>query len=826
MSKALKASTVVGQKNGKDLTVGQIKKNPLNLAYINEFNEELCLLALTHSSINNREKVILLIPQLYQTDDFWIKAIQKNYHILENVPQQTTEICLAAIEATSYWSLDELYSYIKEPDDVIYRALIQKNGKLIKYAHRQTSELCLLAVQQSGYALEYITEPDENLFLIAVQTNGSALAYIPEQNTLLCLAAVKQSGEALRWVKQQTPEICLAAVQTQGLSLSYVKEQTYNICFAAVQQNGLALSYVKEQTYNICFAAVQQNGLALKYAQQQDFEICLAAVQQNGLALKYVQQQDFEICLAAIQQNGLALKDLKNQTYDLCYAAIQNNAEAYNYIRDEELKLKLPKKISKSTQITKKSSHISFDLSKFKKSRIVQPDNYIQQKLDPIKTLETIHQSWWQNRYQEDSFWLNWIDGLNGKNIQIEPRTFVAYHQAFFEESQVFKLDEFNLYHYIRLKPLFDKMLTDKNIKRTLPSRYYRSFFKITWETHLPYIELIKGLHVADIDIYFLIDQLSLIYPEVNDAFILNHLMNSSESSIATQILIRTKNFEQFMINNFDLLANNIKHLISEVNFRKNFIKFCSKIPHIDIYIQQLIQTYKTKNILIDLIIWLSDFPTSSNQEYLIQLLKKGKDGSLNYIIVTFLSKIGTNISDYLNPEYLLLEANKVISKYKKNEIAFLDLNQLPELKWKKSKDIINPKIIHSWLILSLDTVQNISRELLYKYIELLDDDSKIKIANYIFQQFEQNLKINNSPLLRYNGLLIFIKFVSKNKIIELIEYMKSLLWSNNRALINQQRIFIAAKLHHLKFDDMEQYDFEVLKQQYLIDIKEIQQNF
>ena len=66
-----------------------------------------------------------------------------------------------------------------------------------------------------------------------------------EQTPEICLAAVQQNGFALQYVKKQTPELCLMAVQQNGNSLQYVKKQTHEICLAAVQQSEDALQYIK-----------------------------------------------------------------------------------------------------------------------------------------------------------------------------------------------------------------------------------------------------------------------------------------------------------------------------------------------------------------------------------------------------------------------------------------------------------------------------------------------------------------------------------------------------------------------------------------------------
>jgi hypothetical protein len=111
--------------------------------------------------------------------------------------------------------------------DVTLDEIIQ-NPCSIKYTRNLTPEMCLIAVQQTGYALQYV--PRE------YQT--------PE----MCLAVVQQNGYALRYVpwEHRTPEICLAAVQQKGDALQYIPHefQTPKICLAAVQQNRFALNYV------------------------------------------------------------------------------------------------------------------------------------------------------------------------------------------------------------------------------------------------------------------------------------------------------------------------------------------------------------------------------------------------------------------------------------------------------------------------------------------------------------------------------------------------------------------------------------------------------
>lgn len=58
------------------------------------------------------------------------------------------------------------------------------------------------------------------------------------------LKAVEQDGYALQYVKDQTEAICLKAVERHGYALRYVKDQTEAVCLKAVEQEPYALQFV------------------------------------------------------------------------------------------------------------------------------------------------------------------------------------------------------------------------------------------------------------------------------------------------------------------------------------------------------------------------------------------------------------------------------------------------------------------------------------------------------------------------------------------------------------------------------------------------------
>jgi hypothetical protein len=176
-----------------------------------------------------------------------------------------------------------------------------------------------------------------------IEANPFNIIFIPNEMLLdeLYKLAVQQFGYALQYVKNQTEEICKLAVQKHGWALQFVKEQTEEICKLAVQQFGGVLQFVKEQTDEICKLAVQQDGYALQYVKNQTEEICKLAVQQFGHALQYVKNQTEEICKLAVQQHGRALQFVKEQTDEICKLAVQQDRESIKYVKDPAIKHKL-----------------------------------------------------------------------------------------------------------------------------------------------------------------------------------------------------------------------------------------------------------------------------------------------------------------------------------------------------------------------------------------------------------------------------------------------------------------------------------------------------
>jgi len=182
---------------------------------------------------------------------------------VDNILFNPTKKCSpGGIYFTEY---DKIPIWIEYGDNVMYwirKVVIPDNAQVYIEDYKFKADFMYLGERKSIW-------DDDELCMLAVQQNGWALQYVKEQTLELCKLAVQQNEYALYYVKKQTPELCELAVQKNGFALEYVKEQTPEICKLAVQEIGYALEYVKEQTPELCMLAVQKDGLALEFVKEQ-----------------------------------------------------------------------------------------------------------------------------------------------------------------------------------------------------------------------------------------------------------------------------------------------------------------------------------------------------------------------------------------------------------------------------------------------------------------------------------------------------------------------------------------------------------------------------
>ena len=103
----------------------------------------------------------------------------------------------------------------------------------------------LTAVQQNGFAIEYIKNPSEEVQMAAVQETGFAIQYINNPSEEVQMAAVKQDGRTIEYIKNPSEAMQMTAVQQNGRAIQYIKNPSEAMQMTAVKQDGRAIRYIK-----------------------------------------------------------------------------------------------------------------------------------------------------------------------------------------------------------------------------------------------------------------------------------------------------------------------------------------------------------------------------------------------------------------------------------------------------------------------------------------------------------------------------------------------------------------------------------------------------
>lgn len=243
--------------------------------------------------------------------------------------------------------------------DVLER--LRGDGLCLEEYPDQTVEMCLAAVIETGWALDYvrITERHYDICLAAVQQEGLALQYVKkyaisrEQYAQLCREAIAANAFAIEYVQPQTAELCLLAVQQEGAVLEVVRKhevapQYPAICAAAVAQDELAIDFADMEDPDVLERVGRNRADALSFVLSRTYLMCLIAVQQHWEELRYVIPADvlshyYELCVMALEQSYQALEYVQtdhvvgNRYDELCLMAVRQNAAALQYIPLEKL---------------------------------------------------------------------------------------------------------------------------------------------------------------------------------------------------------------------------------------------------------------------------------------------------------------------------------------------------------------------------------------------------------------------------------------------------------------------------------------------------------
>ena len=146
----------------------------------------------------------------------------------------------------------------------------------------------LAAVEQNGFAIQYIKNPSEQMQLAAVKQDGWAIRYINIPSEQVQLAAVRQNSWAIRYINSPSEQVQLAAVEHAGQAIQYIDNPSERVQLAAAKKDGYAIDYIKNPSERVQLAAVEQKGNSIQCIKNPSEQVQLAAVRQNEDAIEYI----------------------------------------------------------------------------------------------------------------------------------------------------------------------------------------------------------------------------------------------------------------------------------------------------------------------------------------------------------------------------------------------------------------------------------------------------------------------------------------------------------------------------------------------------------
>jgi hypothetical protein len=281
-----------------------VNKNGLIIQYIQNVHLDAYYVAL-----NNNPEALLLVPENKRDNKMHEIALQKNGMLLKDL----------------------------DVNDCLKLIALQQNGFAIQYIDNPTIQMKDVAIQQNGLSIQYIDNLEEYQLSLAIENNPKSIIYSTnniQHTDIIYLKTIKQNGMLLKHCYNCGTQIKLIALHQNGFAIQYIDNPTIQMKDVAIQQNGLSIQYIDNLEEYQENNAIKNNGLALQYIKKPSLETCMMAVKNNGLALEHVPEKyiDHKLIMTALGNNGLALQYVHKPTMICCQVAILNNPNVIAHI--------------------------------------------------------------------------------------------------------------------------------------------------------------------------------------------------------------------------------------------------------------------------------------------------------------------------------------------------------------------------------------------------------------------------------------------------------------------------------------------------------------
>ncbi|PUE22422.1 hypothetical protein B9Z38_16195 [Limnohabitans sp. MMS-10A-160] len=181
--------------------------------------------------------------------------------------------------------------------------LIKKTPSELQHVPQQTLQMCFAAVTENHQALEYVDPEfaEQASLMIAVLENPMSILDIWSKGEIeisqeIFVAAMQKEPEKIlseAWEINMLFEqdVYAAALKLDGTLIQLIDSpQRDGVIDVALNHSPFAIEHLssEEKTHARCLSVVNRDGMLLEFVIQDSIDICIAAVHQNPMAIKFV----------------------------------------------------------------------------------------------------------------------------------------------------------------------------------------------------------------------------------------------------------------------------------------------------------------------------------------------------------------------------------------------------------------------------------------------------------------------------------------------------------------------------------------------------------
>ncbi|MFA7286893.1 MAG: hypothetical protein WC052_04520 [Patescibacteria group bacterium] len=294
----------------------------------NQQNEEVAQSLLDIYCANNNPAVrvdcLRPVPDSEWNENNARDAMIINVEVFQFVPDRlkTQEMCQLAVNASGY-----LINYVPEQyftNDMCIKII--KYGRIPEYMrfprHLRTGAIWLESRTANVEALACLPLSeftDDFCIQVAKQYYhaGHALKYLQRQPIEACAIILGRHPDMLMFLRDKTPELCLISITILPRALQYLskEQQTDKLCKVAINKDPYSLRYVIDQSLELCELAFYKLKLSPPYGGYPTFLNFVKRMVDFIDLMSSITLQTREICLVGYQTFRVVFQGIRNDSH-------------------------------------------------------------------------------------------------------------------------------------------------------------------------------------------------------------------------------------------------------------------------------------------------------------------------------------------------------------------------------------------------------------------------------------------------------------------------------------------------------------------------------